>query len=86
MAPRSWLLAACLGLTLVPPCDAQERRVRLELRDGTVVEGRLEAFAGRVYRVITGDGRTREVAERDGARVAVEATAPAAPPAGAEGR
>ncbi len=83
MAPRAWPLVACLGvaLTLAPAGvsvaqDAPPRRVRLELQDGTVVEGRLEAFAGRVYRVITADGKTREVAERDVARVAFDASRP----------
>ncbi len=70
------LLTLVLGLTLAHAACGQEapsRRVRLALRDGAVVEGRLEAFADRTYRVQLADGRTREVHERDVTRVDFDA-------------
>lgn len=77
------LPAIVLALSLSLTASAQEpapRRVRLELQDGTVVEGRLEAFAGRIYRVVTAEGVTREVAEKDVARVGFDAAGPSGTP------
>lgn len=66
----STLLGALLAAVAAqerPP--AQENAVRLELRQGEVVEGRLDGFADRVYRVRGADGVVREVREEDVARV-----------------
>lgn len=55
--------------------------VRLALKDGAVVEGRLAGYADRTSRVQLADGRTREVHEREVTRVDFDA-GPAPAPAG----
>lgn len=55
--------------------------VRLALKDGAVVEGRLAGYADRTYRVQLADGRTREVHEREVTRVDFDA-GPAPAPVG----
>lgn len=61
MARRAWLASllvlALAGLALAGP------RVRITLRDGTVLEGELVDYGARRYEVTTGGGERRQVAE-----------------------
>lgn len=87
MIARACLLF--LGLLLAAPCRAdgeppgQEKAVRLELEGGEVLEGRLEGFAERTYRVRLADGKVREVREEEVTRVEFPGQAASARPTAA---
>lgn len=75
-----WMIAVsvtCVTAQEKPP--AGERTVRLELRSGEVVEGRLDGFADRTYRVRGPEGTVREVHEEQVARLELRDEAPSGP-------